>query len=70
MMFRGCFSSSGTGNLVAIDGIMRSDDYIRILDENLKLSALSLGLGRRWTFQRDNDPKHSSKATPGFKKIR
>ena len=63
MMFWGCFSSSGTGNLVAIDGIMRSDDYIRILDENLKPSALSLGLGRRWAFQHDNDPKHTSKAT-------
>ena len=63
MMFWGCFSPRGTGNLVTINGIMRSDDYIRFLDENLKLSALSLGLGRWWAFQHDNDPKQTSKAT-------
>lgn len=63
LMFWGCFSSSGTGNLVAIEGRMNSDDYITILDENLKTSAQRLGLGRRWVFQQDNDPKHKSKST-------
>lgn len=63
VMFWGCFSSSGTGNLIPIKGIMKSHDYINILDENLKTSAQSLGLGRRWVFQQDNDPKHKSKSS-------
>ena len=66
MMFWGCFSSSGTGKLVAIEGLMKSDDYITILEENLKTSARSLGLGRRWFFQHDNDPKHKSKSTTAW----
>lgn len=66
VMFWGSFSSSGTGKLVVIDGIMKSDDYIAILDENLKVSARNLGLGKRWVFQQDNDPKHKSKATTAW----
>ena len=37
--------------------------YRRILDENLLESVMNLKLGRRFTFQRDNDPKHKAKAT-------
>ena len=62
LMFWGAFSSSGTGKLVAIKGIMKSEHYIRILDENLKVSAQNLGLGRCFIFQHDNDPKHRSKS--------
>ena len=39
MMFRGCFSSICTEILVAIEGIMKFNDHITILDENLKTSA-------------------------------
>ena len=35
----------------------------RILDENLLESAMNLKLGRRFTFQQDNDLKHKAKAT-------
>ena len=35
----------------------------RILDENLLESAMNLNLGRRFTFQQDDDPKHKDKAT-------
>ncbi len=31
------------------------------LDENLLQSAQDLRLGRRFTFQQDNDPKHTAK---------
>ena len=41
---------------------LKSDDYVAILDENMKTSAKSLGLGRRWVFQHDNDSKYKSKA--------
>jgi hypothetical protein len=34
-----------------------------ILDENLLQSAQDLRLGRRFTFQQDNDPKHTAKTT-------
>uniref|UniRef100_A0A3Q2VWR3 Sleeping Beauty transposase HTH domain-containing protein n=1 Tax=Haplochromis burtoni TaxID=8153 RepID=A0A3Q2VWR3_HAPBU len=36
-------------------------NYVDILKENLQKSAHSLGLGHRWVFQQDNDPKHASK---------
>ena len=42
---------------------MDGTKYRRILDENLFESALDLKLGRRFTFQQDNDPKHKTKAT-------
>ncbi|MGH0119912.1 UNVERIFIED_CONTAM: hypothetical protein FKN15_059840 [Acipenser sinensis] len=37
--------------------------YRQILEENLLQSAKDLRLGRRFTLQQDNDPKHTAKAT-------
>ncbi|CAJ0948120.1 unnamed protein product [Ranitomeya imitator] len=42
---------------------MNAAKYRDILDENLFQSALNLRLGRRFTFQQDNDPKHTAKIT-------
>ena len=39
---------------------MKSDGYISFLDENVMKSTKSLGLGRRWVFQWNDDPKHKS----------
>ena len=39
VMFLGCFSSRETGRLNAIREIMKSENYIEIMDENLQLSA-------------------------------
>ncbi|CAM4732966.1 unnamed protein product [Leuciscus chuanchicus] len=63
IMLWGCFSAAGTGRLVAIEGKMNAAKYRDILDENLLQSALDLRLGRRFTFQLDNDPKHTAKIT-------
>ena len=63
IMLWGCFSAAGTGRLVAIEGKMNAAKYRDILEENLFQSALDLRLGRRFTFQQDNDPKHTAKIT-------
>jgi hypothetical protein len=52
-----------TGRLVRIEGKMNKAKYREILDENLLQSALNLRLGRRFTFQQDNNPKHTTKTT-------
>ena len=64
MMFWGCFSRrGGAGQLIAIKVIIKSEeDYIKILDENLQLSAQNLDLDRQFTFQQDNDHKCMSKS--------
>ena len=42
---------------------MNGAKYREILDENLLQSSQDLRLGRRFTFQQDNDPKHVAKTT-------
>jgi hypothetical protein len=52
---------AGTGRLVRNKAKMNGAKYREILDENLFQSAQDLRLGRRLTFQQDNDPKHTAK---------
>jgi transposase len=56
----GCFSYDGVGELVFIDGIMTSLVYRNILEENLQKSAKKLFKRKKWIYQQDNDPKHTS----------
>jgi hypothetical protein len=58
-----CFSAAGTWRPVRIKGKMNGAKYREILDENLLQSAQELRLGQRFTFQQDNDPKHTAKKT-------
>ena len=46
-MFWGCIFTNDTGKSVAIEGLIESNDYITILNENLKTWSRSLGLGRQ-----------------------
>ncbi|KAI3377241.1 hypothetical protein L3Q82_008472, partial [Scortum barcoo] len=46
-----------------IEGKMNAAKYRDILEENLFQSAQDLRLGRRFTFQQDNDPEHTAKIT-------
>ena len=63
IMLWGCFSAAGTGRLVRIEGKMNGANYREIIDENLLKSTQDLRLGQRFTFQQDNDPKHTAKNT-------
>uniref|UniRef100_A0AAZ3RAU4 Transposase n=1 Tax=Oncorhynchus tshawytscha TaxID=74940 RepID=A0AAZ3RAU4_ONCTS len=60
------FQRQGTVRLVRIDGKMNGAKYGEILDENLRQIAKDLRLGPRFTFQQDNDPKHTAKTTQEF----
>ena len=65
-MMRSCFSATGTGNLDRVPGIMDSQKYQAILRRNMMSSVDKLNLGDHWTFQQDNDPKHTSKSTKAW----
>jgi len=56
-----CFSWNGIGTLALIDGIMNAEKYIEILNENLEVAVLKMGLNEGFVFQQDNDPKHTAK---------
>ena len=61
IMLWGCFSEAGTGRRVRIEAKMNGAKYSEILDENLLQSTQNLRLGSRFTFQHDNDAKHTAK---------
>jgi len=61
VMVWGCFSANGVGKLVFIDGIMRKEDYLKILKDNLRQSVAMVNLGNEFIFQHDKDPKHTAK---------
>ena len=63
IMIWGCFSSKGTGELQVIHDRMNSSMYREILEKNFQKSATSLGHGRNFGLQYDNDPKHTAKLT-------
>ncbi|GFT91311.1 transposable element Tcb1 transposase [Trichonephila clavipes] len=54
-------SAGRVGELVFIDGIMDKMVYLEILQNNLQKSVVNVGLGSNFIFQRDNDPKHTTK---------
>jgi hypothetical protein len=46
-----------------IEVMMDGAKYREFLEGNLFQSSRDLRLGKRFTFQKDNDPKHTAKAT-------
>jgi len=61
IMLWGCFSATGTGWLVRVDGKLNRARYRDNLNENLVQSIQKLGLARSSTLQKDYDPKHTTK---------
>ena len=55
-MLWGCFAAGGNGALHKIEGIMSQENHVGILKQQQVKK-----LGRKWVFQMDNDPKHTSK---------
>ena len=49
--------------LIRVEGKMDGAKYRKILEENLLPSARKLNLGQKFTYQHDNEPKHTGKAS-------
>lgn len=67
-MFWGCMTWQGLGYGCQIyEGTMKKEDYIQILDNTFKdtLEFYQYQPGG-YTFQHDNDPKHTAKATTRY----
>ncbi len=69
-----CMTASGTGSLVFIDDVtadkssrINSEVFRAILSAHIQPNASEL-IGRCFTVQMDNDPKHTAKATKEFLK--
>ncbi len=58
-----CFSAAGTGRLARVEGKLNRAKYRDIINENPFNCAQDLRLGWRFTFQHDNDHKHTAKAS-------
>lgn len=60
IMFFGCISIFGTGCLVAVDGNMRSQSYVEIIDNHLLPYAHAWFGDAEWILQQDNAKCHTS----------
>lgn len=60
VMVWGCFWWSAVGDLIKIDGILRHEGYLKMLQDNAMPSVERL-CGQNFVFQEDNDRKHSSR---------
>ena len=61
IMVWGCFSAKGVGNFYRIEGIMKKEQYLSILQNELLPSLQKLSTDQEYIFQQDNDPKHTAK---------
>ncbi len=57
----GCFSAAGTEGLVRVEEKLNAPKYRDSLNENPVQSIQNLRLGRRFTFQQENWPKHTAR---------
>ena len=62
----GCAGSKGVAIMEVVEGKMDQYMYQGILSSNVKQSAVKLGMGRRFIFQQDHDPKHTAASTTEF----
>ncbi|CAK9833147.1 Transposable element Tcb1 transposase [Anthophora retusa] len=60
-MFWGCFSHSGPGTLVPVEGMMNSEKYKAMLEEHLVRELEKVQVNDDAIFQQDSAPCHVSK---------
>ena len=63
IMVWGGIAAHGVGNLYLINGILEQIQYHHIVRTQIIPSARKLFNMRDWTFQEDNDPKHTANST-------
>ena len=68
IMIWGCFCAHGVGNLYRVEGIMKKEQYLQILEDQVSPSAQRLFDNENWIFQQDNDPKHTAKVCKAWVK--
>ncbi len=61
LMLWGCFSAAGTEGLIRVEEKLNAPEYRDGLNENPVQSIQNHRLGRRFTFQQDNKPKHTAR---------
>lgn len=61
----GCFSSSGVGPLIQIQGTLDQVQYRSILEDSMLPHARET-MPQGWIFQQDNDPKHTAKTVKAW----
>lgn len=70
IMVWGAITRNGVGPLVKIDGIMRKEDYLKILKDHLPVTIAQSGLcSDKIIFQHDGDPKHTAKIVSEWLKM-
>ena len=57
-MVWGCMWATGVGRLFKVEGIMKANQYIGILQNVMLPSITDLFADEQAIFQQDNDPKH------------
>lgn len=64
IMAWGGFWAGGKSSLFCFKEVMNAEFYVRILDNHIP--EVKEMLGKRWRWQQDNDPKHTSHLAMGF----
>ncbi len=63
LILRGCFSAAGTEGLIWVEEKLNAPKYRDSLNTNPLQSLQIFRLGRKFTFQQDNGPKHTARVT-------
>ena len=63
IMVWGSMSASGVSRIYRVQGTLKSDQYLRILQREMVPSMKDLFGHNKAIFQQDNDPKHTAKVT-------
>ena len=61
IMVWGCFCAHGVGDLYRVEGILRKEQYLYIVENHFYTSAERLYPDFDCIFQGDNDPKHTAR---------